>query len=52
MFLVFIFMAGFYLMDSPNQKVQNQNIDEYISKSELRKKNECVKKEHIFNLKD
>lgn len=52
MFLVFIFMAGFYLMDSPNQKVQNQNIDEYISKSELRKQTECVKNAHIFNLKD
>lgn len=52
MFLVFIFMAGFYLMDSPNQKLANQNIDEHIIKSEIRERVECVKNAHIFNLKN
>ena len=51
MFLVFIFMAGFYLIDSPNQKLPDQDIEEFIINAELKSNIECVKNSHIFNLK-
>ncbi len=50
-FLVFLFMAGYFLMDSPSQNVSNTELSVAISRSDLRSVAECAAMTHISTMK-
>ncbi|MDR2413122.1 MAG: hypothetical protein LBD50_02830, partial [Rickettsiales bacterium] len=52
MVLVFLFMAGYYFMDSPSQRVMETELDYAISQTDLRSIAECAVSAHAAAIKD
>ena len=51
MILVALFMAGYYIMDSPNQKIPEQETEYAIEKSNLRMIAQCATAVHNAQIK-
>lgn len=51
MMLVAIFMLGFYMMNSPSQRVQEQETEYAITKSDLRSVADCAMAQHNAKIK-
>lgn len=51
MILVALFMAGYYMMDSPNQKIQEQETEYAIGKSDMRMIAQCATAVHNAQIK-
>ncbi|MDR0727165.1 MAG: hypothetical protein LBF37_03825 [Rickettsiales bacterium] len=51
MVLVFLFMAGYYLMDSPSQRVARTELDNAITRTDLRSVAECAAAAHTAAIK-
>ncbi|HNY25678.1 MAG TPA: hypothetical protein PKJ33_04030 [Alphaproteobacteria bacterium] len=52
MVLVFLFMAGYYLIDSPNQTVMRQKLEPAVEISDLRSIAECTAFAHTAAIKN
>jgi len=52
MVLVFLFMAGYYFMDSPSQRVARQELDQAIIRTDLRSIAECAAAAHTAVIKN
>lgn len=46
MVLVFLFMAGYYLIDSPGQRIAEHELEQSINRSDLRSVAECAASAH------
>jgi hypothetical protein len=52
MVLVFLFMAGYYFLDSPSQRVQNQEVQTAVRRADLRAIAECTASAHTAAMKN